>query len=357
MVTMGGSSCTRKVLDKLVKTCDLLTDQTKSEITIEYIKCRVGTIDITLPNDCRSRGWFWKTCDKKLILDKNPNLWTTYESFYRNIETVCFAHTYQKHQERRQQYLRKLHQIAWDNSNGIRDLMRDFITTREEHAAYFKSIDNGIHDANTAVMKMGDNVNAIHDISKVTADKLNSVSDNVVKLSSDMSHIEKTSEKAMTILNCIVRKLYELEKPVEKAFDIINESRPFLTFANEAFGIVWHLWGTLSSLWHSCFFMFRNIYYGDIIAPLILLFLFSVWFFCLRGPIAKLIPIVILGILERSSLNGLERTSPYIIIAACFIFLLMFIFFYRLLSVIYVHRCCVSARAILEKMYEEPVEL
>ena len=150
-------------MDHLVKNCDFITDQVRSEVTIQYVKCRAEKIGVTLPGACRVWSWFWAKCDKALH-DENPSLWNTHESFYHGIESACFAHTFEKQLENIQQAMVKMHQTGHNITDGILSLVNEILTLRMEHTAHFKTIDKNIQNTTAAVVAVAVDVSTIRDV-------------------------------------------------------------------------------------------------------------------------------------------------------------------------------------------------
>lgn len=236
-----------------MEACDHITDEVQSDISIEYIVCHAKKEGIKLPKACQQCSSFWSECDGTLSGDglkkcctalhnETTNLWTTHAIFYHGINFVCSTYMDESLKQWIQLHVHKLSQMGWDNTNDIHSMMREFNTLRVEHAVYFQLIENGIHDTTTTIAAMGENVNAICDISDKTAHKLNAILDSMNKVLSNILHIEKMPGKATSMLENIVCKLYELKKPVEKAFKILEKSNLFLTFISDKFMMAWHLW-------------------------------------------------------------------------------------------------------------------
>ena len=155
---------------------------------------------------------------------------------------------------------------------------------------------------------MGENVNVIRDISDKTAHKLDSVSNNVDKLSGDTLFIKEMASETVPLLATILRMVAEIQRPVEKVFEVAVQSRPFLKSVSESFEIVWRLWGMLSSLLHSYFHVFQNIPYGPHVAVLLLICMFGVWLFRCHTSL-KFFSVVVLCTIERFPLDDFERAS------------------------------------------------
>src|SRR5947209_2921387 len=151
--TLREPSCIESVLNRLITTCDDITDKQRSEVTIAYVKCRAEKIGIALPNSCKGWSWLWTKCDKA-IHDNDPGLWITHEELYQGIEAVCFAYTFEKQQRLIQDEIGRMHATGRNITDGILDLLNEIITLRMEHAAYFRSIDEGIQNTTTNLLSV-----------------------------------------------------------------------------------------------------------------------------------------------------------------------------------------------------------
>lgn len=333
LINLEDSSCTRKVLNKLVKTCDRITDQLRSEITISYVKCRADMIGVTLPSACRGWSWTWTKCDKA-IHDENPSLWSTHEDFYHGIEAACFAHTFEKQQQKIQQEILRLHETGHNITEGVLGLVNEILDLRIEHAAYFKTIDKSIQNTTAVVISVAEEVSTIRAISSQVAQEIISISSNMGEISNDTYTIRSGIEKGAVELNLMLGVIGELQE----AFVIIEKSRPFLTFVNDTFIIFWHLWSMLSSLWRSYFFMFQTMYYGYPLAVFLLVLILYMWLYHFHSLLLKLSFIVVLCLLDQVSFDDFKHVSPYIFMLGCVALMSVSVVFYRLVSSFYVQR-------------------
>ena len=287
----------------MLKNCDNIPDKLRSEISIEYVKCRVEKMGGTLPNACY-RTWTWTRCDKAIHAE-DPSSWTTYDNFYYGIGAVCFAHTFDKKQEQIQQEIIRMHETGRDITDGIHNLMNDLMDIRKEHADYFQSIDANIRNTSDIVVSVASEVSTIRDIS-------NQVLGDMENISKDTLYIRSGVGDAAVELSTMLGVMGELQK----AFEIVERSRPFLTFVNDTFVVLWHLWGVFSSLWHSFLNRFQNFYYGYTIASLSLFMMVWIWWYHFQGFLLKLFPIIILGTFDQISFDAFKRVSPFIIITS-----------------------------------------
>ena len=83
-------------------------------------------IGVILPKACRAWTWSWKNCDKA-IHDENPSLWSTHGIFYNNIESICFAHTFDNQQQKINDEMSRMHENGRKMTNGIMSLFDDIM--------------------------------------------------------------------------------------------------------------------------------------------------------------------------------------------------------------------------------------
>ena len=317
----------------------------KSEITIEYVKCRAGTMGVRLPIACSwSVSSFWKNCDKA-IHDENPSLWTTYDNFHNGIGTMCFANTFQKQQEMIRQEMIRLHETGRNITDGVLGIVNEIMTLRKNHAAYFESIDKSIRNTTAVVVSVAADVSKIQSITRQVIDAVDIVSNDMKDISSDTSFIRSGVGRAAVELGTMLGVMKELKD----AFEIIEKSRPFLTFVNDTFTMIWHLWGVLSSLWRSYFNAFQSSGYGYPIAISLLFLILWIWWYHFHGFLIKSSPLIIFSMLDHLQLDWLRHITPLLIAVICTIITLLSFVLYRLLSIIYMRR----RRDVVNKRLEE----
>src|SRR4051794_21471358 len=165
------SSCSREAALKIQESCDDITEEIKSAIADEYIRCRAGKLNVKLPEAC-TRWLFWITCDSAIVAEKNSIMWTTRELFYHDIDKICFAHMFDRWKEHSQREYAMLHKMDRQINEGIFRLLDDLNDMRSRHDAYFQSIDDNIRESISTMRGMKDDLHTIRDISDKTARKL-----------------------------------------------------------------------------------------------------------------------------------------------------------------------------------------
>jgi hypothetical protein len=328
-------------MNQMLKTCDHITDQVRSEVTIEYVKCRADKIGVTLPNACRGWTWFWTSCDKALI-DENPSLWVTHDGFYHGIDSACFAHTFERQQQTIQREIVKMHEKGVNITDGILSLFDEIFTLRIEHAAYFSSIEFGIQNITSVVISVAADMLKVRHTSEQVAREIISISNNMGEISNDTTFIRYGVGKATVELATMLGVVDDLQKGLE----VLEKSRPFLTYISDTFAMLWWLWGTFSSLWHRYFSMFQNTY----IAVSILIPVVWIWLFYIHGLMNKLFPIIILGVLEQFLSKYFKHIPLYIVIPECATFIFVLVVVYRILSITYIRRRYNSRKPKLEQI-------
>ncbi|KAI8334245.1 hypothetical protein BC941DRAFT_454453 [Chlamydoabsidia padenii] len=83
--------CFRKSTLALEADCQVLASDETSHMkyALMLTKCELATADIQIPKACQLDD---STCVKKLAI--NPQTWTTYSGYYRDVVTICFSVRY-----------------------------------------------------------------------------------------------------------------------------------------------------------------------------------------------------------------------------------------------------------------------
>src|SRR3954447_22207679 len=101
--------------------------------------------------------------------------------------------------------------MSWDNTNDIRNILKESFTLRAEFASYSKSIEKSIQNTTSAIVAMASNMLKIKHTSEQAAHEIASVLNNVNKLSDDALLIEKRLEKSTTVIETMLHTLFELQ--------------------------------------------------------------------------------------------------------------------------------------------------
>jgi hypothetical protein len=205
---MESSSCTRDVLDNLTGECGHITHQVKSKISIKYLTCVLKEDEIELPPTCKdeqtwlSLTWATRTTCVQ-ALKKDTSLWSTYDGFYRDIDSMCFAHTFDGKLRRIEtgtveliEASQEFIEAGQDIATGIKGLVKQVWDFQLETMPYLQSIENGVQNTlnevsllTTIIMKLYNLTERISDRIDVILVDLDNVTDKVSNLSRDMSSV------------------------------------------------------------------------------------------------------------------------------------------------------------------------
>jgi hypothetical protein len=336
----------------------------------------------TLPCECdnasrQSGSWSWSIISQcsgmscgSILSETKHSLWLPYNHFYQGITAICFAYTFEKQQEQ----LDKKMEMMQENGENIMDkiltLADEIFTLRLEEKELFETIDISIQNTTATVVSVGVDVLRIRDTTDQVTQQLTSISGNMKGISEDTSVIREGMGGVLDNMGKMSNDVLDMRGELGAAKDELTEVRgviyenreafkmllPLLTFVKDTNKILLWLWGTFSSLWYSFFYIFRDIYGGELITFLILVFLLWVWLYRLRGPLVKLVPIIILSTFDRSSLDIFKHISPYVLITGCAVFLIVLMVVFRFLWIIYFHRHQKYLDKMLEQDYRAFVE-
>lgn len=344
IVDLKGSGCTQDVLNNLTNECLRMTNQARSTISIMYLTCIMNDIDVEIPPACRNKqswlSWSRTTCAQALV--KDTSMWTTYDGFYRDIDAVCFAHTFNEKLQRIETGTVELIETGQNVMTGIAGLVKQVFNFQLQTMPYLHSIENGVRNTLKEVSSLTTIVSKLYNLTERIADRVDVILDDLENVNGKVNDISSAIDSNTIALDTMNVKMMDVEKRFQNFFEILEMCLPFITFTFERIIIICN---PISLLLFSC--------------------MSWVWWYHLHGAWFKLFSIAVICTLEQISrvglwytlnqipFNVLKHTSSYIIITVCFFLTLVFVFFYRLFSYMYVRRRSKSRRSRLEQTCSE----
>jgi hypothetical protein len=331
---MEGFDCARDVLDRLTAKCDSVGDSTKTTISIAYVLCRLGKDKIDVPYVCK---YTIPMTSCKQAMFKIPSMWSTYNGFYRNIDAVCFAHTFDQKQRDIERGVADLLKTGDDITTGIAKLVNQLFDFQLKTMPYLQSIENGVQNTFDAVSSLTAIVSKLYNLTERVADRvdvilvgLNDVTDRVGDLSHDVSTMGSVIENSSVTIDRMSGKLDGFEGKFEKFFDFLELCRPFMAFFDKTFMILcspFYLPLSFCAVW--------------------------VWWYHFHGPPAKLISIIVPCAFYQISLDVFTRTPPYLLVVGCIALMLVIAVVYCALDFFYTRGRFRGAERVLEKFCQE----
>lgn len=330
---MEGSDCTRDVLGRMTFKCDSLTHQIRKTYSLEYVMCRMRKEEIDIPYACRYTLPM-TSCSNAMF--KIPSMWTTYDGFYRNIDAVCHAHTFDEKLQRIETGTVNILKTGELTMTRIAGLVKQVFNFQMKTMPYLQSIENGVQNTLKEISSLTAIISKLYNLTERVADRvdvimvnLDDVSDRMGDLSHNVSVIGVVIENSSGKLDVMSGKLDGFEGKFEKVFDFLELCHPFIILFNKAFTIL-------------CY-------------PPHLLLLFCmtwVWLYHIHNPLIKVFSILIFGTFETFTLNDFIRIPSYTVMVVFFLVLLVFTVLYRLLCIIYRRRQLKSDSMRLDQDYD-----
>src|SRR5436305_6283822 len=169
IIDLKGSGCTQDILEKLTNECSRMTDQMRSTISIMYLTCIMNDIQVELPSACKNKqSWLsWMTqvtCAQALV--KETSMWTTYDGFRRDIDAVCFAHTFDKKLQRIETGTVELIEAGQNRMMGITGLVKQLFNFQLQTMPYLQSIENGIQNTLKEISSLVTTVSKLYSLTE-----------------------------------------------------------------------------------------------------------------------------------------------------------------------------------------------
>lgn len=284
--------------------CGSFTDSQRSLIAIKYTVCRGNLIGATLPRACGK--WSpssWDVC-VKAILDEKHSLWTTYDNFFQNIDTVCFAHSFDS----------QLNLIRSETAKMIdtgRNVYRVLAIIQKESENGFKNIGSSILNTTTAIDLASAKISGLQNTSDHLIELILLLSQNMVKVLNDTSVLKSSLGDIHADVRKILPDVVELRKSYEKIAPLLKSVHGVLV------------------IWNSFFKAINSMPY--FVLSMTLFFLFS-WWFSLRRFMRISLSILMSAILIKALLNEFGDIELYIIVLCIAVFFSVTFIFYRCFS-------------------------
>jgi hypothetical protein len=339
---MDGTSCTREVLNKLTDECDRISDQAKLRSSMAYLVCMTKKDGIELPSACTyDRSWLsrvWTgqaTCLQALV--KGSSLWTTFDGFRRDIDSVCFTHTFDRKLLKIETGTLDLIEAGHNLTTSITDVVSRVYEFEMRAMPYLQSIENGVHNTLNAILSLTTIVSKLYDLTERISDRvdvilisLNDVTDRVEGLSHDVLTMGSVIENSSVTIDKMSGKLDGFEGKFDSLFALLDMLRPLMIFVDDGVAILGK---------PSYFILFVSVSW--------------IWWYRVRDPFVKLFSVLTLCMLRNISLDDFGRLPPYMIMVGCVILLSAFVVIYRLFIIIPALRRCKNGRKKLEQWCNE----